>query len=128
MGVAVGSGIFVTLGNAIGMTGRSILPITVICVFYIIIPKKYPEQFAKRSIKIPVWAFRACSVLGGICALIIAVTLFKDLTSTDAAVAAAIVIIPLIFSAIALKTHSVDSSVLGKRRQEIVDSALKADE
>ena len=60
--------------------------------------------------------------------LIIAVTLFKDLTSTDAAVAAAIVIIPLIFSAIALKTHSVDSSVLGKRRQEIVDSALKADE
>lgn len=118
-----------SVGNAITML---MIPSMLINAYLnaacIIIPKKYPEQFAKRSIKIPVWAFRACSVLGGICALIIAVTLFKDLTSTDAAVAAAIVIIPLIFSAIALKTHSVDSSVLGKRRQEIVDSALKADE
>ena len=34
VGGAVGSGIFVTLGSAIERTGRSILPITIICVFY----------------------------------------------------------------------------------------------
>ena len=41
VGGAVGSGIFVTLGNAIGMTGRSILPITVICVFYMLLAYWY---------------------------------------------------------------------------------------
>lgn len=94
----------------------------------IIIPKKYPEQFAKRALKIPTWLFNACSVLGGVCALIIAITLFKDLTPGDAVVAAAIVIIPLIFSAIALKRKSVDSAVLAQRREEIVEAALRADE
>lgn len=41
VGGAIGSGIFVTLGNAIGMTGRSILPITVICVFYMLLAYWY---------------------------------------------------------------------------------------
>lgn len=45
------------------------------------IPKKYPEQFAKRSIKCPVWLFNAGSVFGGLCALVIAITLFMDLTA-----------------------------------------------
>lgn len=41
VGGAVGSGIFVTLGSAIAKTGRSILPITVICVFYMLLAYWY---------------------------------------------------------------------------------------
>lgn len=93
----------------------------------IIIPKKYPEQFAKRSIKFPTWIFNACSILGGFCALVIAITLFKDLTFRDAVVAGCIVIIPLIFSGIALKRKSVDRQILAQRRAEIVQDAMSAE-
>ena len=41
VGGAVGSGIFVTLGSAIAKTGRSILPITIICVFYMLLAYWY---------------------------------------------------------------------------------------
>lgn len=41
VGGAVVSGIFVTLGSAIAKTGRSILPITVICVFYMLLAYWY---------------------------------------------------------------------------------------
>ena len=41
VGGAVGSGIFVTLGSAIEKTGRSILPITIICVFYMLLAYWY---------------------------------------------------------------------------------------
>lgn len=92
-----------------------------------IIPKKYPEQFAKRAIRFPVWLYNACSILGGFCAIVIAITLFKDLTAKDAIVAACIVIIPLIFSALALKQKSVDAKVLDERKAEIVKAALNAD-
>ena len=36
VGGAIGSGIFVTLGSAIGMTGRSVLVVTLIGVFYML--------------------------------------------------------------------------------------------
>lgn len=32
----------------------------------ITLPKKYPAQWEKRSIKMPLWLFDACSVLGGV--------------------------------------------------------------
>lgn len=93
-----------------------------------IIPKKYPEQFAKRAIRFPVWLYNACSILGGFCAIVIAITLFQDLTAKDAIVAACVVIIPLIFSALALKKKSVDAKILNERKEEIVKAALRAEE
>ena len=89
-----------------------------------IIPKKYPEQFAKRAIRFPTWLYNACSILGGFCAIVIAITLFNGLTVKDMIVAACVVIIPLIFSAIALKKKSVDTNVLNERKAEIVKAAL----
>ncbi|MEE3377710.1 MAG: APC family permease [Lachnospiraceae bacterium] len=117
-----------SVGNAISML---MIPTMLINVYLnaacMIIPKKYPEQFAKRSIKMPVWLFNACSILGGFCAAVVAITLFKDLTVQDAIVAAGVIIIPLIFSAIALKTGSVSAKDLDAKRQEIIDAALEAD-
>jgi APA family basic amino acid/polyamine antiporter len=118
-----------SVGNAISML---MIPTMLINCYLnvacMIIPKKYPEQFARRSIKIPLWLFNTCSILGGFCAAVVAITLFKDLTPQDAMVAAGVIIIPLIFSGIALKTGSVDVNDLDAKRQEIIDSALKADE
>ncbi len=94
----------------------------------ITIPKKYPEQFANRSIRFPLWLYNAFSILGGICAILVAITLFMDLTFQDAIVAAAVVIIPLIFSAIALKKGSANAEELEARKQEIVDKALLVQE
>ena len=92
------------------------------------IPKKYPEQFEKRAVRFPLWLYNMCSILGGVCALVIAVTLFKDLTARDMVVAACVVIIPIVFSAVALKTRSVDTKVLEQRRAEIEEAALKAED
>ena len=92
------------------------------------IPKKYPEQFEKRAVRFPLWLYNMCSILGGVCALVIAVTLFKDLTARDMVVATCVVVIPIVFSAIALKTKSVDTKVLEQRRAEIVAAALKAED
>jgi APA family basic amino acid/polyamine antiporter len=77
---------------------------------------------------VPVWLFNTCSVLGGFCAAVVAITLFKDLTVKDAIVAAAVIIIPLVFSGIALKTGSVSKEDLHEKRQKIVDAALKAED
>ena len=90
-----------------------------------IIPRKYPEQFEKRALRIPRFIYDICSILGGVCALIIAVTLFKDLTVNDAIVAACVVILPLVFSWIALKVKSVDAEILAKARDEIIRDALQ---
>lgn len=118
----------ISVGNAITML---MIPTMLINAYLnaacINIPRLYPEQFEKRSLKIPVWLFKALSILGGICALIIAVTLFKDLTPGNAVVAAFIVIVPLILSAAALKSGSVSGALLAKRRDEIVAAALKAE-
>ena len=92
------------------------------------IPKKYPEQFEKRAVRFPLWLYNVCSILGGVCALVIAVTLFKDLTARDMVVATCVVVIPIVLSAIALKTKSVDTKVLEQRRAEIVAAALKAED
>jgi len=88
------------------------------------IPEKYPESFNNRAVKIPVGLYKALSYLGGLCAIIVAFTLFKDLTAQDAIVAAAVVIIPLIFSAIALKTGNVDKQELEDNRLAIINEAV----
>ena len=117
-----------SVDNAISML---MIPTMLINVYLNIsclkIPKLYPEQFSRRSIKMPVWLYNACSILGGLCAGNVAVTLFMDLTKTDAAVAAAVVAVPLFLSFLALKKGSVKKETLDANRQQIVDAALKAD-
>ena len=89
------------------------------------VPRRYPEQFDGRAVKIPLWLYDICSVLGGACALIVAITLFKDLTARDAVVAVCVVVFPLIFSVIALKCGSVSAATLEADRERIVAEALR---
>lgn len=91
------------------------------------IPTLYPEQFTKRSIPIPLGAYKVCCILGGISAFMVAVTLLKDMNPQDAVVAVIVLIVPLCMSWFSLKTGSVDRKVLLQRRQEIIDEETRAD-
>ena len=114
-----------SVNNAISMLMiPSMLINAFLNVYCIIIPRKYPKQFEKRSIKCPAVIYDICCILGGICALIVASTLFGGLTIYDMITAAAIILIPLLFSAIALKKGAVSKESLDKRREEIVKEAL----
>lgn len=88
------------------------------------IPKKYPEQFKNRGFRIPKLLFILSSVLGGICAAVIAITLFKDLNLNNAIIAACVVIIPMFFSYLALRTNSVNENKLEDQKKLIVEQAL----
>lgn len=87
------------------------------------LPDLYPESFANRSFKMSAGTFKFLSILGSLAALVIAITLFTDLTRQDAIVAAGVIIIPLIFSAIALRTNSVDTGKLERNRQAVIEDA-----
>lgn len=111
--------------NAISML---MIPTMVINVYLnikcIYIPRNYPEQFENRGFRIPKPLFIISSILGGICAAIIAITLFKDLNLNNAIIAACVVIVPMIFSYIALKTNSVNKNKLENQKKLIVEQAL----
>ena len=69
----------------------------------IILPKKYQKQWEKRSIKVPVWCWNLCSILGAACASIVAYNLFVDLSMVDAVLCVIIVIALVGLSILRLK-------------------------
>lgn len=93
----------------------------------ITLPKKYPEQWAKRSIKMPVWLWNICCVLGAFCAGVVAVTLFADLKMSDAIVAVVLVAAMLVLSAIRLKQGAVKAEDLKAKKEAIIAEAIAAD-
>lgn len=93
----------------------------------ITLPKKYPEQWAKRSVKIPRWFFNVCSVLGAFCAGVVAYNLFVDLTLTGAITCVAILVIIVVLSIIRLKQGAVSKEILNERREEIIRQAIADD-
>lgn len=88
------------------------------------IPDKFPEQFAERALKISPFFYKVCSILGSICAVIIALTLLKELNFYNIIIALCIIVLPLFFSWIALK-KSVDVNKLKRTKEEIIKDALK---
>jgi APA family basic amino acid/polyamine antiporter len=92
------------------------------------IPERFPEQFSKGSIRVSPGLFRFFSILGGVCAANVAVSLFMDLTRSDAVVAVCVVALPLLFSWTALKTRSVNVDVLRENREKIIAEAVSGEE
>lgn len=88
------------------------------------LPKKYPEQWAKRSIKMPLWLYNIGCVLGAFCAGVVAYNLFVDLTFQDAVVAVAIVVLLVVVSYIRLKQGAVKVEDLKAKKIAIVEEAL----
>ena len=90
----------------------------------LVLPKKYPDQWAKRSIKMPLWFYDVCCVLGAFCAGVVAYNLFKDLTKRDAVVTLIIVAVMCLLSIIRLKQGAVKANDLKAKKEEIVAQAI----
>ncbi len=90
----------------------------------LVLPKKYPDQWAKRSIKMPLWFYDVCCVLGAFCAGVVAFNLFKDLTKKDAIVTLIIVAVMCLLSIIRLKQGAVKADDLKAKKEEIVAQAI----
>ncbi len=88
------------------------------------LPKKYPDQWAKRSIKMPLWFYDVCCVLGAFCAGVVAFNLFKDLTAKDAIVTLIIVAVMCVLSIIRLAQGAVKADDLKAKKAEIVAQAI----
>lgn len=88
------------------------------------LPKKYPEQWAQRSIKMPLWFYNVCCVLGAFCAGVVAFNLFKDLEFNDAVFAVVIVVVMCALSILRLKQGAVKADDLAAKKEEIVRQAI----
>lgn len=90
----------------------------------ITLPKKYPEQWDNRSIKMPIWLWNVCCVLGAFSAGVVAYNLFVNLTMKDAVICVGIVIVLIVLSAIRLKQGAVKVEDLEAARQANIEQAL----
>lgn len=93
----------------------------------ITLPKKYPEQWERRSIRMPVWFWNVCCVLGGFCAGVVAYNLFVDLSTTDAIICVVIVLAMLALSALRLKQGAVKVEDLQAKKEAVIAEAIAAD-
>ncbi len=93
----------------------------------VVIPKKYSEQWEKRSIRMPVWFWNFCSVLGAVCALVVVYNLFTGLAAKDAVICVIIVVVLIVLSEIRLKQGAVKAEDLEALRQKTIKEALLED-
>jgi basic amino acid/polyamine antiporter, APA family len=91
------------------------------------LPKKYPLQWEKRSVKIPAVAYKFCCVLGAFCAGVVAYNLFIALAPKDGLVAIIIVVTLVVASYIRLKQGAVNPEKLEKIKKAIVEEAIILD-
>ncbi len=88
------------------------------------LPKRYPKQWEHRSLKLPLWLYNIGSALGGLCAALVAVMLFKGLTPVTAGICLVIILCMVCFSTLALKTGSVNKEALLERKKEAARLAM----
>lgn len=90
----------------------------------ITLPKKYPEQWERRALKMPLRFYNVSCLLGGFCALLVAVTLFRDLSPRNAVLAAIVLAVMFGLTFLRLKQGAVKKEYLDARRDEIVAEAI----
>lgn len=90
----------------------------------LVLPKRYPEQWEKRSLRMPVWFWNVCSVVGAGCSGIVAYNLFVNLTGKDAIICVVILVALVGFSVLRIKQGAVKVDELESNRKEIEKEAL----
>lgn len=88
------------------------------------LPKKFPEQWEKRSLRMPVWLWNVCSILGVICAGMVAYNLFKDLILRDAILCIIILAVMVGLSVLRLKQGAVSREKLEATKQAVIADAI----
>lgn len=97
------------------------------CLACIALPRKYPEQWERRSLKIPLAFYNICSVLGALCTVAVIVNMFISMTVTGMIFAALFLIALFGLSALRLKQGAVTKEKLLAQRQAIAEAAIAAD-
>jgi APA family basic amino acid/polyamine antiporter len=93
----------------------------------ITLPKRYPEQWKKSTLRMPLALYYVICVLSAGCAGLVAFNLFKDLKGKD--MIASIIIIAICFavSILRLATGAVKKEQLAENRVQIVTQSLADD-
>lgn len=114
-----------------GIVGNVMIP----CMFFnafinfycLTIPKRYPQQWAKRGIQFPVWLWNIFSICGGVFAILVIYNLFISLDPKAAALCVGEVIVTCVLAVVSLKKKWVTPELLTQRKQSIIEKAI-ADE
>lgn len=93
----------------------------------ITMPTKFPEQWEKRTLKMPIWLWRICCVLGGICGLFVASTLFTSLSIGGAILCVILLVVMIGIALLRIKKGAVDPKGIANNRQAILEQAIADD-
>jgi basic amino acid/polyamine antiporter, APA family len=93
----------------------------------ITLPKRYPEQWKKCMLRMPVPVYNVICVLSAVCAGIVAFNLFKDLKGKDMIASLIIIAVCAVLSIFRLKTGAVKKEDLETNRETIITQALADD-
>lgn len=92
------------------------------------LPKKYPEQWKKCALRMPLPIFNVVCVISAGCAGVVAYNLFKDLKGMDMIAAIIILAVCFGFSMFRLKIGAVKKESLEENKKSIIAQALADDE
>ena len=93
----------------------------------ITLPKKYPEQWEKRSIRMPLWFWNVCCILGAFSAGVVVYNLFIALSVKDTVICVIILIALMALSTLRIKQKAVKVEALEAARQETIRQSLAMD-
>ena len=111
------------IGNVMVPTMLMNLYINFYCVK---LPKLYPDQWEKRGIRFPVWLWNACSVIGGLFAVVVIYNTIKNLDGKALGLCIAEVVIAFVLAFVTLKTGKVDVNALEEKKQATIAEAMAA--
>jgi APA family basic amino acid/polyamine antiporter len=94
----------------------------------ITLPKKYPDQWKKCTLRMPIPLYNIVCLASAACAGIVAYNLFKDLKGKDAIASIIMLLICLGFSLLRIKTGAVSKESLEENKKAIITQALLDDE
>lgn len=92
-----------------------------------LLPRKFPEQWEKRSLKIPNWIWNLCSILGVFSALYVVYNLFIQLSARDMIICLILLAVMIGVSVLRLKQGAVNREMLMKQKEEIIMQAITDD-
>lgn len=91
------------------------------------LPKKYPEQWEKRSIKMPLAVYQGGCILGTVITAAVIWNMFIGMSITGMVYAALLLVVLFGLAALRLKQGAVKPENLEVQRQAVIDDAIAAD-
>lgn len=94
------------------------------CIACMPIPKKYPEQWANRAIKIPYALYLAACILGVLCCAMISYNLFMNLAPNEKILSACSILLLIGLAWLRIKQGAVDVQKMADNKEAIIADAI----